>query len=147
MHTLRRTLITGLLAAGLQLGGQLRAAGESPSAMDMARQLNEAFIAVADRVSASVVVIEVTQGIVMGEAIPEEQGLWEFLPREFRRDLEERFRRDEGGPPRSHPPVRGQGSGFVIRDDGFILTNWHVVEKADKIKVRFKDGKEHEAAV
>jgi S1-C subfamily serine protease len=34
----------------------------------------------------------------------------------------------------------GSGSGFVISSDGFIVTNNHVIEKADSIKVSFADG-------
>jgi S1-C subfamily serine protease len=34
----------------------------------------------------------------------------------------------------------GSGSGFVISSDGFIVTNNHVIEKADSIKVFFADG-------
>jgi len=34
------------------------------------------------------------------------------------------------------------GSGFVISDDGYILTNNHVVDGADEIKVKFDNGKE-----
>jgi len=37
------------------------------------------------------------------------------------------------------------GSGFVISDDGFILTNNHVIEDADKIIVRLSDRRELEA--
>jgi serine protease Do len=39
-------------------------------------------------------------------------------------------------------PSLGQGSGFVISADGYILTNNHVVQDADKITVVFSDGKE-----
>ncbi|MCA9783134.1 MAG: DegQ family serine endoprotease [Candidatus Cloacimonetes bacterium] len=41
----------------------------------------------------------------------------------------------------------GQGSGFVYKSDGYILTNNHVVEKADRLKVTFTDGRELEATV
>jgi serine protease Do len=41
----------------------------------------------------------------------------------------------------------GQGSGVVIREDGYIMTNRHVVEDAQKIKVRLSDGTEFEAEV
>ncbi len=39
----------------------------------------------------------------------------------------------------------GQGSGFLISKDGFILTNTHVVGDADKITVRLADGREFKA--
>ena len=41
----------------------------------------------------------------------------------------------------------GWGSGFIISDDGYILTNHHVVGEADKIVVRLKDGREFEAEI
>lgn len=41
----------------------------------------------------------------------------------------------------------GGGSGFVISDDGLIMTNHHVVEGANAIKVITKDGKEYDAEV
>ncbi|OGH01871.1 MAG: hypothetical protein A2600_09360 [Candidatus Lambdaproteobacteria bacterium RIFOXYD1_FULL_56_27] len=39
------------------------------------------------------------------------------------------------------------GSGFVFSEDGYIVTNNHVVERADKIEVTFYDGKTYEAKV
>lgn len=42
---------------------------------------------------------------------------------------------------------QGMGSGFIISADGYIFTNNHVVDKADKIKVKLNDGKEYDAAV
>ena len=37
------------------------------------------------------------------------------------------------------------GSGFVITEDGYILTNYHVIDGANSIKVTFEDGKEYTA--
>lgn len=42
---------------------------------------------------------------------------------------------------------RSLGSGFVIDKKGFIATNNHVIENADKIKVKLKDGKEFDAEI
>ena len=42
---------------------------------------------------------------------------------------------------------RGSGSGFIVSADGYILTNNHVVEDADKVKVKLLDGREFEARV
>jgi serine protease Do len=41
----------------------------------------------------------------------------------------------------------GEGSGFVISKDGYVVTNNHVVEDMDEIRVRFLDGTELEAKV
>ncbi len=41
----------------------------------------------------------------------------------------------------------GTGSGFVISPDGYIVTNHHVVENAEKVSVAFEDGKELAAEV
>ena len=43
--------------------------------------------------------------------------------------------------------LRGQGSGFITDKTGIILTNAHVVSKADKVTVTLKDGREFEGQV
>ncbi len=78
--------------------------------LNVARQLNEAFVAVAERVSPSVVVLEVTEKPARG--------------------------RRGGYRPRS----MGEGSGIIVTKDGYILTNHHIVDNADKIRVWLKDG-------
>ena len=40
-----------------------------------------------------------------------------------------------------------EGSGFIVRSDGFIFTNYHVVEGADHVDVKLKDGREFPAKV
>jgi serine protease Do len=42
---------------------------------------------------------------------------------------------------------RSLGSGFIFDRDGFIITNNHVIEGADKIKVKLVDGREFKAAI
>ena len=61
------------------------------------------------------------------------------------------FRRDDPfrdffGPQREFKQ-RSLGSGFLIDDDGFIVTNNHVVENADQIKVRLYDETEYDAEI
>jgi S1-C subfamily serine protease len=60
------------------------------------------------------------------------------------------FRRFFGeGFPQQLPPeqLRGLGSGFIIDKGGLVLTNAHVVDKADKVTVRLKDGRTYEGEV
>jgi serine protease Do len=51
------------------------------------------------------------------------------------------------GAPRQQQPTRGEGSGFVIRPDGYILTNAHVVNGASEVTVRLTDRREYTAKV
>jgi len=57
------------------------------------------------------------------------------------------FFRGFGGPRGQTPPARGEGSGFVISADGYILTNAHVVEDAREVTVRMTDRREYGAEV
>lgn len=145
------------LATFLSLIIAASAFADKPSAaLDLARQLNQAFVEVAEQVSPAVVVVMVAYKPGHENVDPSESPLWEFLPPELRKQLEdqleERKRKDEEEPPqrpqrREKPRFNGQGSGIVLREDGFILTNGHVVEGAEKIKVRFKDGSDMDAEV
>ena len=49
--------------------------------------------------------------------------------------------------PQGNQPLRGLGSGFIVSDDGYILTNAHVVENADTVTVRLTDRREFKAKV
>lgn len=40
------------------------------------------------------------------------------------------------------PEQRGTGSGFIVSPDGYILTNAHVVEGADELRIRLTDNRE-----
>lgn len=44
-------------------------------------------------------------------------------------------------------PMAGQGSGVVITKDGYILTNNHVIDEADKVEVVFSDGSKFPARI
>src|SRR6185503_17345211 len=45
------------------------------------------------------------------------------------------------------PPQRGVGSGVIVTKDGYILTNNHVVDDADSVKISLQDGREFTAKV
>ncbi len=60
-------------------------------------------------------------------------------------DLIKRYEEERG--PRGPSEGRTQGSGFIISEDGFILTNNHVVENADHVTVRLHDRRQLNAVV
>jgi serine protease Do len=122
--------IMTVVASGVQ--AQIK---HSP-ALDLARQLNEAFIEVADEVSPAVVVIDVRQKV---KGSDEGGSFWNILPPELRRHFQSHS---------SHQQVlEGEGSGVIISPDGYILTNNHVVEDADEIVIRLKDGRTFDGEV
>ncbi len=67
----------------------------------------------------------------------------------FRRFFREQEQPDQQAPrQRIFPnpvPVRGVGSGVIVSDDGYILTNNHVIERSDEIRVTLSNGKEYSA--
>ncbi len=149
MKTLK-IFLSGLIAAGcLVLSGSPAHAKDTSPALEMARQLNQAFIEVADKVSPAVVVIQVTQKESARQS-DEDTSWMDMLPPELRKRFFNEEGRQRGTQPRQRRSPRnatGQGSGFVVTEDGYILTNNHVVDDAEKINVRFKDGRSFTAEV
>ena len=59
--------------------------------------------------------------------------------------LSEFFRRFQAPMPRM--PLQGMGSGFIVHADGVVLTNAHVVEGADEVRVKLSDRREFKGKV
>ena len=72
-----------------------------------------------------------------GDGLPE--GL-ENLPPQFRRFFEQQM-------PQAPRIRQGMGSGFIVDADGTILTNAHVVDGADEVRVRLSDRREFKGKV
>jgi serine protease Do len=124
-----------LIVSGLVIPLQPAPAAERPpTAIEVARQLNQAFVDVAEKVTPAVVVINVIQKAPVNMPDDESGDPSDSL-REFRRQLQLPY---EELP---QEKAFGQGSGVIIRDDGYILTNGHVIEDAEKITVKLHDGR------
>ena len=96
------------------------------------------FTEIVDKQGAAVVNIATTQDARRGErrGMPDQDEMFEF----FRRFM----------PPQGRgfmPPRHGQGSGFIVSADGYILTNAHVVDGADEVVVKLNDKREFRAKV
>jgi len=108
-----------------------------------ARGVPESFADLAERLSPAVVNIT-TETLVAGTQGNNEPGpiVPEGSPLEdFFRDFLERRRDGDRSPRRSS----ALGSGFIISADGYIVTNNHVIEKADEITIEFFDGEKLDA--
>jgi len=105
-----------------------------------------AFTAIAKKVMPTVVFISVEKTIEAGQAVNPFQynnPFDLFNDDFFRRFFGYRYPHMQ---PRKYKQ-RGMGSGFIISEDGYILTNHHVVGEADKIVIRLKDGCEFKAQI
>jgi serine protease Do len=98
------------------------------------------FTALVEKQGAAVVNVSTSQTVQSQQGMQAIPGLPEGDP------LAELFRRFGPQVPREQQ-AQSLGSGFIISADGYILTNAHVVDAADKITVRLTDQREFKARV
>lgn len=130
--------------------GQLRALWLSALAIMLflaqaisAQARPDSFAELAEQVSPAVVNIT-TSTVVAGRAgprgvVPEGSPFEDFF-----REFQDRQGDNEGDQPRRSSAL---GSGFVISEDGFVVTNNHVIDGADEILIEFFSGEELPAVV
>ena len=106
-----------------------------------ATNLSEAFKFVSTAVRPSVVSISTESKSQPRMRLRQFSAPFEFSPF-FDRDF---F--DEFDLPQSESKQRGLGTGLVTKQDGFVLTNYHVVKNAEKIKVSLSDERSFDAEV
>jgi serine protease Do len=117
-----------------------------------AQALSEAFKEVSRSVSPSVVNIRSTQQRqprVQEQGDPRQQPESPFDDELFRRFFGDEFREFRFGPqmPSQPMPRVGEGTGVVIREDGHIVTNNHVVQDATQIRVTLNDERQYDGRV
>ena len=130
-------IVAGLAGAALLSVSNARAGSGDLAPSQLARQLNQAFADVAEKISASVVIVNVVQVPATPAGEDESDGPFDTLPPGLKR-FHEQFK---------NQPEVALGSGVILRDDGYILTNNHVVEDADRIEVKLQDGRTLRAVI
>ena len=100
-------------------------------------EVSNAFVAIAEEVTPAVVAIQSVREArqTRGRTVPRGQ-----LPQ----DLDDLMRQFED---QQDAPREGSGSGFIVSDEGYILTNHHVVADADRVTVSFVDNRTFPATV
>jgi Do/DeqQ family serine protease len=117
-HTISAAILAFVvLVPSAALAQQVQSQSQGTTSQLEARKLSDAFVSVAERVSPSVVQIDVTQ---------REQATDPMMRMMLGNET---------------PIARGTGSGVVFTPDGAILTNNHVVENATSINVHLRDGR------
>lgn len=136
MRNLHPLLLAGGLVTLALLPGAASAqetAAPSIPSNSFLHQLDAGTTAIFDQIAPAVVVIDTEK---KGDDPQDAASQFDFF---FRNpDADENPRGQQA-------PRAGEGSGFILRADGYILTNNHVIEDGDKITVRLKDGRKFPA--
>jgi len=146
--------VAGLLATEMFIATPTPANAENLSA-GVSQQHAPGFADIVERVSPAVVSIRVKSE--SGPELSSFQGMPEGSPFErFFKQFEDQFggqqqmprgRGAPGGGKAPHQFSMGQGSGFIISSDGYVVTNNHVVDHAEEVTVVMNDGKTYTAKV
>ena len=139
---LSTTLFAGVALNSAQSSSPIFTEGERAAVASL-KSTGEAFAAVSRNVSPAVV------SVTAEKEQPALQNFRGQLPGNHE-DLLKRFFGDrfEWNTPENMPRrSMGQGSGFIVSEDGYILTNHHVARDADNVKVVLRDDREFDAKI
>ncbi len=144
-------------SVALQAINRSAVAEERATGSSVAESLQNEFAAVASKVNTTVVALDVTRRVERVEPpfpflppFPGFEDFWDFpMPPGMQPPGQQPpGRQPPRQPDREGPTVRGAGSGVIIDgQNGYILTNNHVVAEADEISVILLDGSRHTATL
>ncbi len=140
----KKMLSAPLVARVIALAGVVSLGSMYPAQILPARTMTapESFSEIAENVTPSVVNIRTEKSVKGGGRVFRHFG--EPFRNEDPFDMFERF---FGGDPDREFKQRSLGSGFIIDRSGYIVTNNHVIESADEIRVRLSNDKEYDAEI
>lgn len=135
------TALSLLSVGGVSAQMELRSADPQDRPINNLRDFNQALIDIAAAVKPTVVTVSTERIMTVRQRSPfSNDPFFDFFfgPRN----------RDRGQPPRQREYRRqGLGSGVIVSNDGYVLTNNHVIQDADSIFVRTFDGNRYPAEV
>ena len=141
-----RQLFPSMILALFVLAMPLSAFAEDQQSIEALRRMGNAFASIAEKASPAVVGIRAVK-VSSGRAREYSDGnpfnpfgdedLFDYF---FRRQSPRRS-------PRPQPRQVAQGSGFIVTEDGYILTNNHLVGETEEITVQLDDGRKLSAEV
>ena len=145
--TSARQIVPALLLAGFSLAFTAPVQAAAPVAAPIVTGLPD-FTDLIDKVGPAVVNIRTTEKVRQGQGgNPNEEEMQDFLRRFFGGQATPRGGRRAPQQAPEEEVTRGVGSGFIISDDGYVLTNAHVVDGADEVTVTLTDRREFKAKV
>jgi serine protease Do len=138
-----------MVSAGLKITPPIKAVGQEQLEENQTNLLNNnhLFVDLAAQLMPATVNISTTKVIKRRDDpyhnFDSDETFREFFGEEF-------FEKFFGGPSppgRQDRTLRSLGSGFIVSKEGYIITNNHVIEEADEIKVRLSDKEEFDATI
>lgn len=150
---------TGVRARADRQSGTAVAPDATPLTIPQAVPISNEFTKLTKRVEPSVVYIEsdylpkpgapTTGKHSKKEEEQDEDDMSPDPPQSRNQDPSDMFRRFFGTPDQRSYRTEGSGTGFIVDKNGYIITNHHVIDKADRIKVKLsgENGAEYRGRV